>query len=315
MKQTGRIITLLGPTASGKTALACALAQRFAVDLISVDSSQIYRGMDIGTAKPTRALLRRYPHALIDIRDPEEPYSAAGFCADTQALVAASHARGRIPLLSGGSMLYFHALFAGLSDLPRSDPALRAAIEAEIARDGLAKLYAALIAKDPRQAQKISPNDSQRIIRFTELIRVTGKTPSQLFAEPLRRQPHWSARHFALVPERAELHQRIARRFDAMMAQGFLQEVEQLHRRPALTAEHPSMRSVGYRQLLQHLDGQRSLEDAVARGVIATRQLAKRQITWINNRLLKSMPLEFLDPEHKQTPERIFRAIEGWIAH
>lgn len=315
MNQSGRIITLLGPTASGKTALACAIAERFAVDLISVDSGQIYRGMDIGTAKPPPALLRRYPHALINIREPEQPYSAAEFCADTQALVAESHSRGRIPLLSGGSMLYFHALFAGLSDLPRSDLELRAEIEAQIAREGLAKLYAALIAKDPLQAQNISPNDSQRIIRFTELIRITGKTPSQLFTERLRLRPHWSARHFALLPERVKLHQRIAQRFDHMMAQGFLQEVEKLHRRPALTAKHPSMRSVGYRQLFQYLNGQESLEEAVARGVIATRQLAKRQCTWINNRLLKSMPLEFFDPEHQQTPERIFQAIDAWITH
>ena len=314
MSETGKVLTLLGPTASGKTALACTLSERFAVDLISVDSAQVYRGMDIGTSKPTCALLRRYPHALIDIRDPEEPYSAAQFCADTHALITHSHARRRTPVLVGGSMLYFHALFAGLSDLPRSDPALRAEIEAEIARDGLPGLYAALAAKDPRQTEKLSPNDPQRIIRFTELIRLTGKTPSQLFAERHQRRPPWSARHLALLPERATLHRTIARRFDDMMARGFLGEVEKLRRRAKLTAEHPSMRSVGYRQLWQYLDGKRSLEDAVECAIIATRQLAKRQITWINNRLLNVMPLHVLDPQHRQMPERVCREIAAWIA-
>ncbi len=314
MNAHGKIITLLGPTASGKTALARILAKRFAIDLISVDSAQIYRGMDIGTGKPTRAFLRRYPHALIDIREPEEAYSAAAFCADSHALITRSHDRERVPLLVGGSMLYFYALFAGLSDLPRANPALRAEIEAEIARDGLAKLHAALVEKDPRQAQTLSRKDHQRIARFTELMRLSGKPPSQLFAERVRRRPPWPACHLALFPERATLHETIARRFHDMMTRGFLREVEALRKRPSLTADHPSMRSVGYRQLWRHLDGEQSLEEAVAGGIAATRQLAKRQITWMNNRLQKTLPLQRLDPGQKRTQDLVCRTIAEWIA-
>lgn len=309
------VITLIGATASGKTDLAGALYQRFPLRLISVDSAQIYRGMDIGTAKPSAAFLKQYPHDLIDCCEPEEHYSAARFCQDAHQAIAKAHADGKIPLLVGGTMLYYHALFSGLSDLPPADAQLRAEIMAEMHTRGLPALYADLLAYDPEQANKIAANDTQRIIRFTELFRQTGQPPSALFAQQKQAVPTWNSLHLALLPERHLLHQAIAQRFQTMMAAGFLEEVARLKMRPKLTAEHSSMRSVGYRQLWRHLDGEIDLETAVELSIIATRQLAKRQITWLNNRLKTVLSMHFYDPYQAETQNRVFEQVAQFCKH
>lgn len=296
MSDQTRVICLLGPTASGKTAAAFALADASPCRLISVDATQIYRGLDIGSAKPDRATLTRYPHALIDIIEPEETYSAAQFCRDASQLIAQAHAAGQTPVLVGGTMLYYHALFAGLADLPASDAHTRAQIEAEIDARGLQPFYDFLVEADAYAAAKLKAGDRQRIIRFTELYRLTGKLPSALFAEQNAQRPDWRVLALALLPERALLHQRIAARFQAMIEQGLIDEVAALRARPTLSAAHPSMRSVGYRQIWAYLDGSLSREQAIEQSIIATRQLAKRQITWMRNRLREHLDLRCYDP-------------------
>lgn len=290
------VICLIGPTASGKTALAFALADRYPVHLISVDSAQIYRGMNIGSAKPDAATLARYPHALIDILEPEEPYSAGRFAADARREIAAAHARGQIPLLVGGTMLYYHTLYTGLDDLPPADPENRARIEARLAAVGSAALHAELARADPQTAATIQPNDRQRLVRALELLATTGQPPSALYAAQQTRRPPWPTLAIGLNPARAVLHQRIGERFHAMIAEGLIDEVAALKTRPQLSLAAPSMRSVGYRQIWQYLDGACDRATAIEQAIIASRQLAKRQITWMNNRLGRELAISQYDP-------------------
>lgn len=290
------VICLIGPTASGKTALAFALADRYPVHLISVDSAQIYRGMNIGSAKPDAATLARYPHALIDILEPEEAYSAGRFAADARREIAAAHARGQIPLLVGGTMLYYHTLYTGLDDLPPADPENRARIEARLATVGSAALHAELARADPQSAATIQPNDRQRLVRALELLATTGQPPSALYAAQQTRRPPWPTLVIGLNPARAVLHQRIGERFHAMIAEGLIDEVAALKTRPQLSLAAPSMRSVGYRQIWQYLDGACDRATAIEQAIIASRQLAKRQITWMNNRLGRELAICQYDP-------------------
>jgi tRNA dimethylallyltransferase len=285
---TATALCLAGPTASGKSALALAFAARHGdVEIVSVDSAQVYRGMDIGTAKPGAAERAAVPHHLIDILDPTEAYSAARFVADVTALVARIRARGRLPLLVGGTMLYFKALREGLDPLPQADPAIRAAIDAAAAERGWPALHAELARDDPDTAARLAPNDAQRIQRALEVQRATGRPLSHWHrAGAAARAPAGAAWPLvALEPaSRAWLHDRIAARFDAMLDAGLLDEVHRLRARGDLHLGLPSMRCVGYRQAWQALDA--DAPDALReRGIAATRQLAKRQLTW-----LRSMP-------------------------
>lgn len=277
------VIFLLGPTASGKTALATALYQRLNVELVSVDSALIYRGMDIGTAKPTPAELQLAPHHLIDIRDPAQSYSAADFRVDALRLIAEIQHRGNIPILVGGTMLYFKALLEGISPLPEADAAIRLQLEQEAAAKGWAVMHQQLAQVDPVSAVRIHPNDPQRINRALEVYRITGRSLTELTAE--KGEPFaYPAHQFAIAPDdRAVLHQRIAQRYMLMLQQGFEQEVSRLKQRPDLHLDLPSMRCVGYRQMWQYLDNECSYEQMVERGIAATRQLAKRQLTWLRS--------------------------------
>jgi tRNA dimethylallyltransferase len=279
-------VFLMGPTASGKTALACALSDRFAVELVSVDSALVYRGMDIGTAKPDAPMLARYPHRLIDIRDPAEPYSAADFRHDATAAMHDITSRGRVPLLVGGTGLYFRALQQGLSQLPEADPAIRERLTAEAATVGWPALHARLQQLDATAAARIGPNDAQRIQRALEVIELTGRPLSEQQRGGSSQRFPWRVLKLALLPaDRAPLHERIAQRFDAMLAAGFLDEVRALRARGDLHADLPAIRAVGYRQAWEYLDGQTNAAEFRDRGVFATRQLAKRQITWLRNEL------------------------------
>ena len=277
-------ILLMGPTASGKTACALALAQVLPVEIVSVDSALVYRDMDIGTAKPSRDELAACPHHLIDIVTPEEAYSAALFCADARRLMGEITARGRIPLLVGGTMLYYKALREGLSELPEADAILRREIEDAAARDGWPALHAELARLDPAAAARLQPRDAQRIQRALEIVRLTGQPLAASYAR--REAAADTHRHLpiALCPgDRAVLHARIERRFDAMLLAGFVDEVAALRDKYHLTPELPSMRCVGYRQALEYLDGEVSLATFRDKGIFATRQLAKRQLTWQRN--------------------------------
>jgi tRNA dimethylallyltransferase len=295
-------IGLAGPTASGKTAAALAIAGQMRVEIVSVDSALVYRGMDIGTAKPTPDELAAVPHHLIDIRDPLQPYSAAEFAADAQRLVVEIHARGAMPLLVGGTMLYFKALIDGLDDMPRADAGVRAAIEAQAHALGWPALHAELAAVDPVTAARLAPGDSQRIQRALEVHRVSGRPLSSFHSQ--RPRGALAGQLISLEPQdRAWLHQRIAQRFDAMLAGGFVDEVRALRARGDLHPDLPAMRCVGYRQAWEVLDAlERSggpgagsapgtplpaaaLATLREQGIAATRQLAKRQLTW-----LRSMP-------------------------
>jgi tRNA dimethylallyltransferase len=296
-------VLLMGPTASGKTDLALALAEKLPLEIVSVDSAQVYRGMDIGTAKPDAGIRARVPHHLIDILDPSQPYSAARFCDDARRLIGEIRARGNLPLLAGGTMLYFRALLHGLSDLPAADSRLRARLADEAATLGSAALHERLARADPETAARLHPNDQQRIQRALEIDELTGEGPSAFFARP--RGNALQGRLVALglsCPDRAELHRRIEKRFAAMMDSGFLAEVARLHDRGDLDPDLPSMRAVGYRQLWEHLDGRRPLDEAVARGTAATRQFAKRQLTWLRSQ----SGVEWLDP---RDPEVVPKAL------
>jgi len=279
-------IFLMGPTASGKTALACALSERFPLGLISVDSALVYRGLDIGTAKPDATTLARYPHALIDIRDPVEPYSAADFSADAQAAMQRIGEAGRIPLLVGGTGLYFRALHRGLSALPEADAEIRARLTKDAAEIGWEGMHHRLARMDPSAAERIKPGDAQRIQRALEVIILTGQPLSEL-QQGGRGQPFpWRVLKLALVPEdRAPLHERIAQRFDDMLRDGLLDEVRSLRQRGDLRPDLPAIRAVGYRQAWEHLDGGYDAAELRNRGIFATRQLAKRQITWLRSEL------------------------------
>jgi tRNA dimethylallyltransferase len=282
------VLFVLGPTASGKTALACALAEHLPVDLISVDSAQVYRYMNVGTAKPDAATLARYPHQLIDVIDPDAAYSAADFCRDANAAIAASHAARRIPLLVGGTMMYVKALIDGLSALPSANPSIRAAIEAKAAESGWPALHLALQSIDPITAARLAPNDSQRIGRALEVYEATGQPISALQTRVTGNAASFNhhAIGVALMPsERSALHARIASRFDDMLAAGLVDELAALRTRFALDATKPSMRTVGYRQAWQFLEGEIDRSALRESGIAATRQLAKRQMTW-----LRAMP-------------------------
>lgn len=284
------VIQLMGPTASGKTALALALAQRFALEIISVDSALIYRGMDIGTAKPSRTERLQTPHHLIDIRDPHESYSAAEFVQDAQVLIDEIRVRNKIPLLVGGTMLYFKAFNEGLNDLPGANAEVRARLDAEAAQHGWPSLHLRLQEIDPKTAGRLAPSDAQRIQRALEVYELSGQPMSTLYEtqKPQARVPHGLT--IALLPDdRGALHKRIAQRFDAMLAAGFLEEVAQLRARGDLHEHLPSMRAVGYRQAWTYLekpDGH--LDTFREQAIAATRQLAKRQMTW-----LRSLPADF----------------------
>ncbi|WP_317205645.1 tRNA (adenosine(37)-N6)-dimethylallyltransferase MiaA [Janthinobacterium sp.] len=284
-------VAIMGPTASGKTAAALAIARQIPSEIISVDSALVYRGMDIGTAKPTPAERAGAPHHLIDILDPLDAYSVAQFRADTLRLVADITARGKLPLLVGGTMLYFKGLTDGLDDLPGADAALRAELEGDAARIGWPAMHARLAALDPATAARLAPNDAQRVGRALEVIALSGQPMSALLARRAKTVLPFELLSFALEPsERAVLHARIATRFDAMLAEdaengGLIGEVELLRRRPELHAGLPSMRCVGYRQTWEYLDGAIDFPTLRETGIIATRQLAKRQLTW-----LRAMP-------------------------
>lgn len=278
------VICLAGPTAAGKSASTLALAERWPLEIVNVDSATIYRGMDIGTAKPSPAEQAQVPQHLLDIRDPAQSYSAAEFRADALRLIDEIRARGRIPLLAGGTMMYYKALRDGLDDLPQADPALRAELEARAARDGWPALHAVLARLDPVTAARLAPNDSQRIQRALEICRLSGQPMSALLGRQRAAAGDDDNRYLtiSLEPsERAALHARIEQRFDAMLANGLLEEVRGLHARADLHPGLPSVRCVGYRQMWAHLDGEISLEEAREQGIAATRQLAKRQITWL----------------------------------
>jgi len=276
-------IFLMGPTAAGKTGLALALAEQFPVDIVSVDSSLVYRGMDIGTAKPSADELARAPHRLIDIREPHQPYSAAEFAQDALREMKEISANGRIPLLVGGTMFYFHSLEFGLSSLPAADPEVRSRIEQEAASEGWAALHARLAALDPDSGLRIHANDAQRIQRALEIIEITGQTPTELGQGVAgEHQLPFSPIKIALWPgEREILRRRIADRFEAMLDTGLIEEVEGLLKNGDFDPSLPSMRMVGYRQVIEYLHGKIDYDEMRSRAVNATRQLAKRQLTWI----------------------------------
>ncbi len=275
-------VLLLGPTASGKSRFALELARAHDAEIVSIDSAQVYRGLDIGSAKPDAAERARVPHHLIDIRDPSEPYSAADFLRDAERVVGEIRARGRLPLIVGGTMMYARALREGLADLPPSDPAVRHALEADGARLGWPALHARLQAVDPETAARLAPNDRQRIGRALEVFAIAGRPLSALLRES-QRHPI-PVRTVALMPEdRERLHRNIEARFDAMLAQGFLEEVRALRARGDLHADLPALRSVGYRQAWEHLEQGTPPAQFRAAAIAATRQLAKRQMTWLRS--------------------------------
>ena len=300
-------IFLMGPTASGKTDLAIQLRQQLPVEVISVDSALIYRGMDIGTAKPSKAELALVPHSLIDICDPAESYSAANFRTDALREMQEISAQGKIPLLVGGTMLYYKALLEGLSPLPSADEKVRSEIEAKAALVGWGGLHQELSKIDPISAQRINPNDSQRINRALEVFYLTGKTLTELTAQKGETLPY-DILQFAIVPEQREvLHLRIEQRFHKMIELGFQQEVEKLYRRPDLNENLPSIRCVGYRQMWEYLRGDYDHDEMVFRGICATRQLAKRQITWLRG---WTSPIQWLDSlQPAQALEKVLTSV------
>lgn len=294
-------IFLMGPTASGKTDLAIALCKKLPVEVISVDSALIYKGMDIGTAKPSKAEQAAAPHRLIDILDPAESYSVANFREDALREMQNITAEGKIPLLVGGTMLYYKGLLDGLSPLPSSEPKMRSEIEAKAAQFGWNTLHQTLQQIDPTSAARINPNDSQRISRALEVFYISGKTMTELTAQQGDTLPY-EILQFAVMPqERAVLHQRIEQRFEKMITAGFEEEVKQLYARGDLHADLPSIRCVGYRQMWEYLDGEISLDEAIFKGICATRQLAKRQITWLRGWSSEPEWLDSLEPEHSIT--------------
>ncbi|HTT43242.1 MAG TPA: tRNA (adenosine(37)-N6)-dimethylallyltransferase MiaA [Steroidobacteraceae bacterium] len=303
------ILMLTGPTGAGKTDWAVALAEHAPVEIVSVDSALVYRGLDIGTAKPAPSLRARIPHHLVDICEPNESYSAGRFLRDALASIEAIHARGRVPLLVGGTMLYLRALEHGLAVLPPAAPQLRAQLEARAQREGWPHLHAELARLDPQAASRIKPADRQRIQRALEVCLSTGRPISELQRATVSPLAGWPLQRWVLAPrDRARLHQQLAERFAAMMAAGLLEEVRQLHHRGDLTGRHPAMRAVGYRQLWAYLEGEGTLTDAVSRAIAATRQLAKRQLTWLRG----AANGEWIDPD--ATPRLSWiRDISAWL--
>lgn len=302
-----KAVLLMGPTASGKTDFAVELVERLPLEIISVDSALVYRGMDIGTAKPDEATLRRAPHRLINVADPEEVWSAGRFRDDALHEMAAIRERSHVPLLVGGTMMYFRALLEGMGSMPPADADIRAALEREAEACGLAALHAELSRVDPEAAARIHPNDPQRIQRALEVWRLTGRPISawQASGEPL---PDTVLRLVVAPVDRSVLHERIARRFRAMIEAGFIDEVEKLRARPGMQSDLPSMRAVGYRQVWQYLEGRIGYDEMIERGIVATRQLARRQLTW-----LRSMEgVEWYDSE-TVTIEQLHARIERFL--
>lgn len=276
------VIALMGPTASGKTALALALAERLPCDLISVDSVQVYRGLDIGSAKPGPETLKRFPHRLIDLRDPHEIYSAAEFHRDALEAIRASHRANRIPLLVGGTMLYFRVLFEGIDDLPEGDPVIRARIDRQYELDGVQAMHDLLRRVDAKAASRIHPHNRQRVQRALEVWMATGKPMSSLQGQTSRPRLPWNLCQIALSPEkRSVLHERIVMRFERMLKAGLVEELATLRNRYPLHSGLPSMRAVGYRQVWQFLEGHQAYQDMVKSAIMASRQFAKRQLTWL----------------------------------
>ena len=300
-------ILLVGPTASGKTALAFELTTRFPCDIVSVDSAQVFRDMDIGTAKPDAATLARFPHRLIDLITPEERYSAAQFRSDALREMESITQAGRIPLLVGGTMLYVKALREGLAELPQADPALRARIDAEAAAQGWPALHAELARHDPETAARLKPSDAQRIQRALEVVRLTGRPLGSFFAEQAASALPYNMLAIALVPaDRRVLHTRIGERFAAMLAAGLVDEVKALREKYRLDAVLPSMRCVGYRQVWDMLEGSLPAKELRERGIYATRQFAKRQLTW-----LRAMDgLNEVDPLAASAVSTVIAAVE-----
>jgi len=319
------VIFLMGPTASGKTDLAIALRQHLPVELISVDSALVYRGMDIGSAKPSAQEQALAPHRLIDIRDPAEPYSVADFLADAEREITAIHAQGKIPLLVGGTMLYFRALLDGLAEMPAADAQVRAQIEREAEEFGWPHIHAQLAEVDPETAADIHPNHSQRLSRALEVYRASGKTMTQLRALQHQASPRqafcerYSVCQIAIAPrDRSILHQRIAVRFEKMLASDFVGEVRHLYQRGNLHPDLPAIRAVGYRQVWDYLDGRLDYGEMTERGIIATRQLAKRQLTWLRGwSTTSNSELHWLYTETEQgislTKEEIVRCALNFI--
>mgnify|MGYP000525190718 CR=1 FL=1 len=307
---TPAAFVLLGPTASGKTAASLYLAARYPVEIISMDSALVYRGMDIGSAKPTPEERALCPHHLLDVRDIGETYSAADFAGDAIALVEQIRARGRIPLIVGGTMLYYKALAEGLNEMPSTDVAVRNRVLAEAEALGWPAMHAKLSQIDPATAERLAPNDSQRISRALEVFEMTGRTLTSFHREQVK-APLLSLSVMGLMlADRALLHARIAERFSAMLKAGFLDEVRALMARADFDRASPAMRAVGYRQAIEHLLGERSFSDFVNAGIAATRQLAKRQMTW-----MRSMPgLEILDPTNANAFAMLQRAFERMLA-
>jgi tRNA dimethylallyltransferase len=276
------VALIMGPTGAGKTDLALGLAARLPIDIVSVDSAMVYRGMDIGTGKPSREILQQFPHRLVDIIDPSEPYSAGQFVRDALAAINESHAKGRLPLLVGGTMLYFRALRRGLAELPVANPEIREDIDREASRIGWPAMHIELAKIDPVAAARIKPGDGQRIQRALEVYRVSGQTLSEFHAATATPDPTLQFATYAWVPsDREKLYAAIAGRFAVMMKTGFLEEVAGLRRRGDLHARLPAIRSVGYRQLWEHLEGSASYEQAAANAIVATRHLARRQLVWL----------------------------------
>ncbi|HBY39711.1 tRNA dimethylallyltransferase [Marisediminitalea aggregata] len=279
--QTGPVVAIMGPTASGKTGLALELAKHIPAEIISVDSALVYRHMDIGTAKPTPEEMAIAPHWLVDIIEPNEAYSVAEFVKDATRLIGEIHSRGKLPILAGGTIMYFNALINGISPLPKSDTKIRDDIAREAEEKGWQVLHDELAVIDPVAAARIHPNDPQRLTRALEVYRSSGQTLTHWQQQATTRCPY-NIEQFAIAPQdRAVLHDRIAQRFDLMLEQGLVAEVEKLYQRGDLNEDMPSIRSVGYRQVWQYLNGELSYADMRDRGIIATRQLAKRQLTWL----------------------------------
>ena len=275
------VVLLMGPTASGKTAAACRLVDRFDCEIVSVDSALVYRGLDIGTAKPTPGLLAKYPHHLLDLCDPSDSYSAAQFRTDALKAIDGILHRGRLPLLVGGTGLYFRVLEEGIAELPQGDPAIRRRLEDESEKTNLASMHARLAAVDPDSAQRIHPHDTQRTLRALEVYELSGQPMSKLLRQTKLPPPPFSIVKLVLAPhDRAWLHDRIAQRFRAMLAAGFINEVGALRDRGDLSLDQPALRAVGYRAIWRYLEGEYQFEEMVEQGIIATRQLAKRQFTW-----------------------------------
>jgi tRNA dimethylallyltransferase len=284
MSKNSAVICLAGPTASGKTDFALRLCEKYPLDIISVDSALVYRGMDIGTAKPDVEILRRAPHRLIDIRDPEESYSAGDFVRDAEKEIGDICDAGRIPLLVGGTMMYFRALIEGIAEMPEADPDVRAALDAEAASIGWPAMHERLMTIDPESAARINAHDSQRIQRALEVFEISGRPISALHADGRRADSEHAYLKLTLVPgSRPVLHERIGSRLQSMFDNGFIREVETLRERPGLSSQSPSMRAVGYRQVWSHLDGEYDRSTAESKALAATRQLAKRQMTWLRS--------------------------------